>query len=124
MPKNAATGRFHSGINVLIPWDRIIEHGFPVQGWLAFRQALRLGGSVRKSGHGTTVVCADRFIPDDEKKRAQEIGEETQAIPFPERFTVFSLAQCEGLPDDLVVASPPPEPALIEPNGVSRRRTP
>src|SRR3974390_1903624 len=108
MPKNASTGRFYSGINVLILWGSVIEHGFPVQGWLTFRQALGLGGNVRKGEHGTTVVYADRFIPDDEKKRARETGEEAQAIPFLKRFTVFNLAQCEGLPEALVVAAPPP----------------
>ncbi|MGB6176123.1 MAG: zincin-like metallopeptidase domain-containing protein, partial [Methylocella sp.] len=98
-----------------ILWGSVIEHGFPVQGWLTFRQALGLGGNVRKGEHGTTVVYADRFIPDDEKKRAQETGEEAQAIPFLKRFTVFNLAQCEGLPEKLVVAAPLPEPGLIEP---------
>jgi len=115
MPKNAATGRFYSGINVLILWDSVIKHSFPVQGWVTFRQALSLGGNVRKGERGTTVVYADRFVPDDEKKRAQETGEEAQAIPFLKRFTVFNLAQCEGLPENLVVAAPPPEPGLIEP---------
>jgi antirestriction protein ArdC len=38
-----------------------------------------------------------------------------QAIPFLKRFTVFNLAQCEGLPENLVAAAPPPEPGLIEP---------
>ena len=115
MPKNASTGRFYSGINVLILWGSVIEHGFPVQGWLTFRQALSLGGNVRKGERGTTVVYADRFIPDDEKKRARETGEEAQMVPFLKRFTVFNLAQCEGLPENLVVAAPPPEPGLIEP---------
>jgi antirestriction protein ArdC len=96
-------------------WGSVIEHGFPVQDWLTFRQALSLGGNVRNGEHGTTVVYADRFIPDDEKKRAQETGEEAQAIPFLSRFTVFNLAQCEGLPENLVVAASPPEPGLIEP---------
>ncbi len=115
MPANAATGRTYSGINVLILWGAVIELGFPVQSWLTFRQALSLGGHVRKGEHGTTVVYADRFIPDDEKKRAQETGEEAQAIPFLKRFTVFNVAQCEDLPDELAVAPPAPEPGLIEP---------
>jgi antirestriction protein ArdC len=115
MPKNAATGRFYSGINVLILWGSVIEHGFPTQGWITFRQALSFGGNVRKGEHGTTVVYADRFIPDDEKKRAQETGEEAQPIPFLKRFTVFNLAQCEGLPENLALPAPPPEPSLIEP---------
>jgi antirestriction protein ArdC len=28
MPKNAATGRFYSGINVLILWDSVIKCAF------------------------------------------------------------------------------------------------
>ena len=48
LPRNALTGRNYSGINVLILWGSVIEHGFPVQGWLTFRQALGLGGNVRK----------------------------------------------------------------------------
>ncbi|MBI1180224.1 MAG: DUF1738 domain-containing protein, partial [Alphaproteobacteria bacterium] len=108
LPHNASTGRQYSGINVLILWGSVIEHGFSAQSWLTFRQALSLGGNVRKGEHGTTVVFADRFVPDDEKKRAREVGEEAQAIPFLKRFTVFNLAQCEGLPEDLAVVAPPP----------------
>ena len=115
MPKNAATSRVYSGVNVLILWGAVIEHGFPGQSWLTFRQALALGGNVRKGERGTTVVYADRFVPDDEKRRARETGEEAQPIPFLKRFTVFNLAQCEGLPDDLAIVAPPPEPGLIEP---------
>ena len=115
MPKNAATGRGYSGINVLILWGAVIERGFPGQSWLTFRQALSLGGNVRKGERGTTVVYADRFVPDDEKQRARETGEEAQAIPFLKRFTVFNLAQCEGLPEDLAVAAPLTEPGLVEP---------
>ncbi len=115
MPRNAATGRQYSGINVLILWGAVIEHGYAAQTWLTFRQALALGGNVRKGEHGTTVVYADRFVPDDEKRRARETGEEAQAIPFLKRFTVFNAAQCENLADDVAVAAPPPPPGLIEP---------
>lgn len=115
MPRNAATGRHYSGINVLILWGAVIEHGFPAQSWLTFRQALALGGNVRKGERGTTVVYADRFVPDDEKRRARETGDEAQAIPFLKRFTVFNAAQCESLPEDVTIAAPPPAPGLIEP---------
>jgi N-terminal domain of anti-restriction factor ArdC len=96
MPKNGATGRSYSGINVLILWGAVIEHGFPAQGWVTFRQALGLGGNVRKGERSTTVVYADRFIPDDEKTRGRETGDEAQSIPFLKCFTVFNLAQCEA----------------------------
>ncbi len=115
LPRNAATSRSYSGINVLILWGTVIEHGFPGQGWLTFRQALSLGGNVRKGERGTTVVYADRFTPEDEKRRAFEAGEEAHAIPFLKRFTVFNAAQCEGLPEEIAAVAPPPPPGLIEP---------
>ena len=76
---------------------------------------LALGGNVRKGERGTTVVYADRFTPEDERRRARETGEEAQAIPFLKRFTVFNAAQCENLPEEIAATAPPPEPGLIEP---------
>ena len=115
LPQNASTGRIYSGINILILWGAVIQHGFPGQGWLTYRQAQSLGGNVRKGERGTTVVYADRFVPDDEKRRARETGEEAQAVPFLKRFTVFNAAQCENLPEDVAIVAPPPPPGLIEP---------
>ena len=115
MPRNAATARQYSGINVLILWGAVVQHGYPTQHWLTFRQALSLGGNVRKGERGTTVVYADRFTPEDEKRRAFNAGEEAQAIPFLKRFTVFNTAQCDDLPEDIEAAVPPPPPGMIEP---------
>src|SRR5271170_5762785 len=89
MPKNAAAHRHYTGINVLILWGAVIEQGFTGQSWLTFRQALSLDGHVRKGERGTTVVYADRFTPEDERRRAAETGDEAQAIPFLKRFTVL-----------------------------------
>ncbi len=115
LPKNAATSRSYSGINILILWGAVTQRGFPGQGWLTFRQALSLGGNVMKGERGTTVVYADRFTPEHEKRRARETGEEAHAIPFLKRFTVFNVSQCEGLPEEVHAATPPPPPGLIEP---------
>jgi antirestriction protein ArdC len=116
MPRNAATGRQYSGINVLILWGAVIERGYPAQSWLTFRQALGLGGNVRKGERGTTVVYADRFVPEDERQRSRETGDEAQAIPFLKRFTVFNATQCDNLPEAIAAAPPPPPPGLIEPH--------
>jgi antirestriction protein ArdC len=105
LPRNALTARPYSGVNVLILWGAVIEHGYPSQTWLTFRQALEAGGCVRKGERGTTVVYADRFIPEAEKARAVETGGDAKTIPFLKRFTVFNVAQCEGLRPDLA-----PEP--------------
>lgn len=115
LPRNASTGRAYSGINVLILWGAVIAHGFPVQSWLTFRQARELGGTVRNGEHGTHVVYADRFIPGDEKRRAEETGKQAQSVAFLKRYTVFNVAQCEGLPAGLVAGAPAPDHGLIEP---------
>src|SRR5437588_10434962 len=52
MPKNASSGRQYSGVNVLILWGTVIENGFTGQSWLTFRQALSMGGHVRKGERG------------------------------------------------------------------------
>ncbi|MFL6833109.1 MAG: ArdC family protein [Xanthobacteraceae bacterium] len=116
MPKNAATHRHYSGINVLILWGAVIERGFSTQNWLTFRQALGLGGNVRKGEHGTTVVYADRFVPDEERKRAERDGDEPSAIRFLKRFAVFNTDQCETLPRELTSAPSPVPEGLILPH--------
>lgn len=110
LPRNALTRRAYSGINVLILWGAVIANGWPSQGWLTFRQALEAGGNVRKGERGTCVVYADRFTPEAERQRAADTGEDARAVAFLKRFTVFNVAQCESLREDLL----PPAVALPE----------
>jgi len=114
LPRNALTGRVYSGINVLILWGAATEHGHPSQAWLTFRQALAAGGNVRKGERGTTVVYADRFTPEAERERVRETGEDARSIPFLKRFTVFNVAQCEGLTEEFAAdPAPLPEHAIV-----------
>ncbi|BCH26913.1 ArdC family protein [Mesorhizobium sp. L-8-3] len=114
LPSNAATGRRYSGINILILWGAVIERSYPGQNWLTFRQALALGGNVRKGERGTTIVHADRFVPKGEQERAKTDGDEPQAVPYLKRFTVFNVAQCDGLPEHLYRnAEPLPEREIV-----------
>lgn len=98
LPKNAATARRYSGINILILWGSVIQQGFRGQNWLTFRQALALGGCVRKGEKGTTVCYADKYVPEKEKARAAAAGDDPSAVPFLKRFTVFNVDQCDSLP--------------------------
>ena len=115
MPHNAASRHRYSGINIVILWDAVITHGFTTNAFLTFRQALGLGGNVKKGEHGTTVVYAHRFTPDQERRRAEAEGRKADSIPFLKRFTVFSTDQCEGLPDDVALPPPPIPEGLIQP---------
>jgi len=109
LPRNALTARNYSGVNVLILWGAVIAEGYPSQSWLTFKQAIEAGGCVRKGEHGTTVVYADRFVPEGEKARVERDGGDAKAVPFLKRFTVFNVAQCEGLRPGLA-ADPAPLP--------------
>jgi antirestriction protein ArdC len=104
---------------VLILWGAVIERAFPSQDWLTFKQALAAGGCVRKGETGQTVFYAARFTPESNKgKGASGSGnaegqkgatEQPQGIPFLKRFTVFNVAQCDGLPPR-IAADPVPLP--------------
>jgi antirestriction protein ArdC len=51
IPRNAVTKRPYSGGNVIFLW----AHGYATQRWLTFKQALDVGGVVRKGEHGVGV---------------------------------------------------------------------
>lgn len=130
LPRNAITGRPYSGINVLVLWGETFRCGYFSQGWLTFRQAQEAGGMVRKGECGTSVVYADRFVPKENEGAGQESATgEPRAIPFLKRFTVFNLAQCDGLTRAAVADTEPLSlrdivpvgEALIEASGVDLR---
>jgi len=101
MPVNASTHRGYSGINILLLWDALFARDYDRNRWLTFRQALALGGSVRKGEHGTTVVYADRFTPKAKHDAPSSADDNPRSIAFLKRFTVFNIAQCDGLPAEL-----------------------
>jgi antirestriction protein ArdC len=108
LPVNGLTRRSYSGINILLLWAAIEERGFASPYWVTFKQCIAMGGSVRKGEKGTHVYFADRFVPQKEKVRANETGDEPNSIAFLKRYTVFNAEQCDGLPKGLV-ATPEPK---------------
>lgn len=85
-PHNAVTGRPYNGIN----WLLLQCSAFASQGWLTFKQAKELGGSVRKGEKGMQIVFW-QF-----NKMREESGE-VKTVPFAKAYTVFNLDQCDGL---------------------------
>ena len=114
LPQNALTKRNYSGINILLLWSALDEKGFANSKWLTFKQALAMGGVVRKGESGTHVYFADKFVPDKEKQKAQDEGTDPASVHFLKRYTVFNVAQCDGLPEGLnVVREPLPECEIV-----------
>lgn len=116
IPHNAVTGRGYSGINILMLWGEAVVRGYPHQSWLTYRQAQAAGGHVRKGEKGATVFYAGRFVPDQEKHRAESEGRDARGIPFLRAYTVFNIDQCDGLPEDIAQPSTTPvNEDLIQP---------
>ena len=107
MPRNAATQRAYSGVNVLLLWSRAQESGYAAPLWLTFKQALELGGNVRKGEKGETVIYVAKIIKED-KDGAR------RAIPFLKAYTVFNIAQCDNLPAKIV--APDAAAHVVNPN--------
>ena len=98
----------YSGMNVLLLWSEAMARGFASPTWMTFKQALELGGVVRKGEIGSMVVFASRFTKTDVGPAGEEFDRE---IPFLKAYTVFNVAQIDGLPDcyygvDAPVADP------------------
>ena len=110
LPHNAATGRPYSGVNVLFLWASAQAFGYQGNGWLTYKQAAELGGHVRKGEHGTTVVyfkTLSRLATNDE-------GEEVErTFRLARAYTVFNVAQCEGLPEAITKVEPEVRPVAI-----------
>ncbi|MBZ9886048.1 ssDNA-binding domain-containing protein [Mesorhizobium sp. CA10] len=86
----------YNGINVLLLWSEAVARGFSSPMWMTFKQALDLGGGVRKGETGSMVVFASRFTRTETDTRGEEIDRE---IPFLKAYSVFNIAQIDGLPD-------------------------
>jgi antirestriction protein ArdC len=93
-PCNAVTGRPYSGCNVVLLW-MAADAGYRTPRYLTFKQALELGGNVRRGEHGTKVYFVKQL---QVAGRNGEDGE-TRIVPLMRAYTVFNVDQCEGLPD-------------------------
>jgi antirestriction protein ArdC len=86
----------YSGMNVLLLWSEATARGFPNPMWMTFKQAIELGGAVRKGETGSMVVFASRFTKTETDAAGEEFDRE---IPFLKAYSVFNVAQIDGLPD-------------------------
>ncbi|MDX1217366.1 DUF1738 domain-containing protein [Sinorhizobium medicae] len=89
-------GQPYAGINVLTLWSSAMNAHYAAPIWMTFKQALELGGHVRKGEKGAPVVYADTMR---RTETDEATGDETdRAIPFLKAYTVFNVEQIEGLP--------------------------
>jgi antirestriction protein ArdC len=103
------TGEPYRGINILLLWSEAIQKGYQSTRWMTYRQALELGGYVRKGEAGSQVVYANSLS----MKSIETDGTVNQRDVYLLRaYTVFNTDQIEGLPEDFVPAAKPPRDRL------------
>lgn len=108
-PMNLKSGKAYRGVNVFI----LACQGYGSPYWVTFNQAKALGGSVRKGQKGTPCVFWNWIVRD--AKPGERAGKDGKVrIPFLRYFTVFNVAQCDGLtvPDATAVPAPGPAEAI------------
>ena len=113
-----STGVPYRGINVLTLWVASMTKGYASPHWLTFKQALALGGCVRKGEKGSPVVYANKIEVDSDSK-AQGGGERGEdgkrQVAFLKRYTVFNAEQIDGIeakyptPAPIITATNPDE---------------
>ncbi|WP_327195957.1 ArdC family protein [Novosphingobium capsulatum] len=104
------TGEHYRGINVLLLWITAQERGYRADTWMTFNQAKELGGVVRKGEKGTPIVFFKKLTVT--KENAETGQDEERQVPCIRSYTVFNVAQIDGLPARFYPAAPAPiEPA-------------
>src|SRR6266516_555069 len=83
VPCNAISNRPYSGCNVVLLW-MAASAGYTTPRYLTFKQASDAGGSVRKGE-----------------------ADDVRLVPMLREYTVFNVAQCEGLSDKVISPQPP-----------------
>ncbi|MFD1328880.1 ArdC family protein [Mycoplana ramosa] len=89
-------GQPYAGINVLTLWASAMSGSFSAPIWMTFRQAIELGGHVRKGEKGSPVVYANTITRAETDEATGDDIERT--VPFLKAYTVFNVEQIEGLP--------------------------
>jgi antirestriction protein ArdC len=92
-----STGVPYRGINVLTLWVVAMTKGYASPHWLTFKQALALGGCVRKGEKGSTVVYANKIEVDDKGERGDTGEDGKRQVAFLKRYTVFNAEQIDGI---------------------------
>jgi len=95
LPRNLITNKPYRGVNLLLLGSQDYQSPY----WLTFKQAQEKGGHVRKGEKGSMVTFWKIL-----EKDLEEEDKEGKELQFLLRYyTVFNLAQCEG------IKAPPPE---------------
>src|SRR5262245_62068225 len=93
-PRNLISGKEYRGVNVFL----LSAMGYSSPYWLTYKQAQALGGHIRKGEKASPVVFWSTVEHENEDSGKAE------RVPFMRYYSAFNVAQCDGLPVELVTA--------------------
>jgi antirestriction protein ArdC len=87
----------YRGVNIVALWMQAVAKGYAAPIWMTFKQAIDLGGCVRKGEKGSLTVYADKITRAEIDAQTGE--ESSQDIHYMKGYTVFNVEQIDGLPE-------------------------
>ena len=93
VPLNVISGKAYQGVNAILLWGN--SGRFATPHYLTYKQALDLGGHVRKGETGFQICKVLQLISKPKDGSTDQDGRAFSTMKF---FTVFNVDQCEGLP--------------------------
>jgi antirestriction protein ArdC len=109
LPANLATKRTYSGINIPILWSAAKRAGYVGHAWMTFKQAIDLGGGVRKGERSTHIVFTKQLTVKEE--------DEDRKVNMLRGYSVFNVSQIDGLPAKIAA----PEPTAVVTDDIADR---
>ena len=96
VPKNLISKRAYRGVNVML----LAMHGYTDNFFLTSKQLKEIGGSIKPDEKPHMVVFWNFAEKEPAEVEKEEKGK--KKAPFLRYYTVYNIAQCAGIPADLV----------------------
>jgi antirestriction protein ArdC len=111
IPRNLLSNHPYNGINVWL----LASLGFPQNYFISWDQLKRIGGSVKKGEKSQLVIFWKSKRKEEELENSELTPvDETKSKPVLRYYNVYNIAQCTGIPENLLpkVESHEHEPIL------------
>lgn len=109
-------GEAYRGINILMLWATAHKHEYNSAHWMTFKQAVELGGMVKKGEKCARSVFYGTFEKDAEQGEGSNEGEGKTRIPYAKTNNVFNADQIENLPAEYYITPEAPRDLGTEGN--------
>src|SRR5262245_54985813 len=104
IPHNAVSMRPYRGTNTVLLWLQAQQQGWSSLGFLTYKQARDLGGTVKQGAKSSLIVFVKHLVVKD-----HENENVTKLVPMLQAYSFFHTSQCDCLPETILnsVARPP-----------------